>query len=117
MTTKADLEAVYKEIGRRIELLRVERRISQKVLGSRLRHPLTRAAISNMEGGRQGVLVHVLLEIAEALQVPPGRLLPSSTGAEAVLDIGVIEAELRAQGITGSVATRIARLTAKMDDK
>jgi len=115
--TKADLEPVYKEIGRRIEILRVERRISQKVLGSRLRHPLTRAAISNMEGGRQGVLVHVLLEIAEVLQVAPGKLLPSGGTLDATPDSSAIEAELRAQGITSSVAARIVRFTAKASEK
>jgi transcriptional regulator with XRE-family HTH domain len=110
---KADHQAVYKEIGRRIELLRVERRISQKVLGSRLRHPLTRAAISNMEGGRQGVLVHVLLEIADVLQVPLARLLPANSVSEATPDTATIEEQLRAHGITGAEAARIVRVSAK----
>jgi transcriptional regulator with XRE-family HTH domain len=110
--SKTAPEPVYAEIGRRIEHFRLERRISQGELGRRLRHPLTRAAVSNMEGGRQRVLVHVLLEIAEVLRIEPSRLLPVPARRDEAPSVDAIAAQLRANGITDSVAVQIAQLSA-----
>ncbi len=69
---------LYKEIGRNIEFKRTELRLSQQALAGKLQPPLTRAAISNMEAGRQGILVHVLLDIARVLMIAPTELLPAT---------------------------------------
>lgn len=37
---------------------------------------LTRTSITNIEKGRQKVLLHTLADIAAALETEPGRLLP-----------------------------------------
>jgi len=39
---------------------------------------LTRTSISNVEKGRQKLLLHTFFEVAETLEVDPARLLPSS---------------------------------------
>lgn len=38
---------------------------------------LSRASVANIEGGRQAVLLHQFLALAEALTLPPMDLLPS----------------------------------------
>jgi transcriptional regulator with XRE-family HTH domain len=69
-------EPVYLEIGRRIERLREAKALSQSELARRLRKcGLSRAAVSNIESGRQRLMLHVLLEIAEVLDVSPGAIL------------------------------------------
>ncbi len=88
------VEPVYAEIGRRIARAREHRGLSQEMLGASLSPPLTRAAISNMEGGRQRIMLHVLIDVADALGattrefISPhaerrparGRILLSETG-------------------------------------
>lgn len=75
MANKTVPEPVYARIGRRIEMLRVAKRLSQVELARRLPTPLQRASISNIEGGRQRLMLHTLLEIAEVLGVDPGSIL------------------------------------------
>lgn len=114
MATTTVPEVVYAEIGRRIEFLRTDRRVSQSDLARRLRHPLTRAAISNMESGRQRILVHVLLEIADALEVDPRELLPHGAAAtESPAES--IESQLTAEGIPLSTAALVAKLSASTE--
>jgi transcriptional regulator with XRE-family HTH domain len=48
--------------------------VTQEVLASQV--GLTRSSITNIEAGRQRIQLHVFLEIAAALDVPPERLLP-----------------------------------------
>ena len=75
-----DSGAFYATLGRRIQAHR-RGRLTQEQLASRLEPPLTRAAIANIEGGKQGVLVFTLVQIAIQLGVPPADLLPSDTAA------------------------------------
>ena len=65
----------YEEVGRRIRLAR-KGRLTQKDLADRV--SLTRTSITNIEKGRQKVLLHTLADIAEALQVAPVTLLPQN---------------------------------------
>lgn len=64
----------YAAIGRRIAELR-HGRITQEALAKKLF--LTRTSIINIEKGRQQILVHTLVDIARALQVSPGDLIPA----------------------------------------
>lgn len=105
--SKTALEAVYSDIGRRIAFLRNERRISQGELGRRLNPSLTRAAISNIESGRQRLLVHVLLDVASVLGVDAAEILRPS-----VRDGSPVEEQLRAQGLTAAIAAAVARVSA-----
>jgi DNA-binding XRE family transcriptional regulator len=61
------------EVGQRIRAIRVERGLTQE--GLALRSGVTRNVLIHVELGRRGLLYERLFDIAEALQVPPGRLL------------------------------------------
>jgi transcriptional regulator with XRE-family HTH domain len=59
---------VYKLIGQRIRAAREKRGLSQEKLAARV--DLTRTSITNIEKGRQKLLVHTLFLFSEALAVP-----------------------------------------------
>lgn len=69
-----DVQNCYAEIGRRIRRAREDRALTQEALASLI--GMTRTSVVNMEKGRQKFLVHTLLGLAAALQVPPATLLP-----------------------------------------
>lgn len=71
----ADGEWVREQFGRTIRGARRERGLSQGALAALVE--LNRTSITNIEAGRQGVSVEALLDLAEALQVAPGDLLPT----------------------------------------
>jgi transcriptional regulator with XRE-family HTH domain len=104
----ASIEPIYKAIGMRIARLRESRDLTQEELGKKLELPprgLTRAAISNIESGRQRLLVHTLFAIARALQVEPQDLLPSQEAPSTEK----LEKELARLGLSKRVITQIAR--------
>ena len=70
----------YAALGRQIQARR-RGRLTQEELASRLDPPLTRAAIANIEAGKQGVLVYTLVQIAHQLGVQLGDLVPSGSVA------------------------------------
>lgn len=72
------VEPFYTEVGQRIQALRNENGMSQEQLGRRLIPPVTRASIANIESGKQRVLAHTLVQLAEALKVELNALLPGA---------------------------------------
>jgi len=72
-----DQTAFYTEVGRRIHRAR-RGRMTQEQLANSVR--LTRTSITNIERGRQKLLLHTLADIAEALRVEPASLLPQDAG-------------------------------------
>ena len=70
------IEPFYAELGRRIGDARRRSRLTQEALGEKLEGGLTRAAIANIESGKQRVLTKTFVDIAFALQVPAESLLP-----------------------------------------
>ena len=76
-TDSVDINALYSEIGRRIQSHRSQRGITQADLAQRV--SLTRTSITNIEGGKQSILVHTVYAIASALEVELSDLLPMST--------------------------------------
>jgi transcriptional regulator with XRE-family HTH domain len=72
------VSALYQEIGRAIYQLRNQRspRMSQKALADTV--GVSRASIANIERGHHRVQLHVLYDIATALDVEPHDLLPHS---------------------------------------
>lgn len=62
------IEPFYAEIGRRIQKLRNNKHLSQEALGLLLDPPVTRASIANIEAGKQRILAHTLVQLAEALR-------------------------------------------------
>jgi len=74
-----DKPTLNQEIGRRIHQLREDAGLSQEEFGRALVPPLTRAAVSNIEKGRQNLYVRTLCSIAEILKVPVTAVLPETT--------------------------------------
>src|SRR5262249_45900094 len=72
----------YAAVGRRIAKARTGR-LTQDALAKRT--SLTRTSIINIEKGRQQILLHTLVGIAEALRVPITDLVPDSDGLETFL--------------------------------
>lgn len=68
-------EAFYEALGRRIQILRKRRGLTQEQLGGRLLPQVTRASIANIESGKQRVLAHSLAQFADALDVSTDELV------------------------------------------
>lgn len=64
----------YEQFGLRVRSARLDMGLNQEALGHRV--GLQRSSISNIEKGRQRIQLHMLLEFATALEVPPTALLP-----------------------------------------
>lgn len=67
-------DLLYAQFGKLIQGYRLRRNITQLQLGERV--GLTRTSITNIEKGRQKVLLHQVFQFADALQVNPEILLP-----------------------------------------
>jgi transcriptional regulator with XRE-family HTH domain len=79
-----DPATFYAEVGRRIRALRAARGISQEELAAAL--SLSRTSVTNIERGRQRILLHILLEVCGILGADPMELLPpldSTTSSDA----------------------------------
>lgn len=67
----------YKDLGRQIRTVRMNRGLSQAALAKRL--GFTRAAIANLEAGRQSLQVHTLLMLINILCCEWGDIVPSGS--------------------------------------
>ena len=106
----------YRELGQRIRTFRSEQRLTQAALGLRLDPPVTRAAIANVENGKQRVLAHTLVQFAQILRVEIDGLLPTfSSPRSAIAQQKVLERELKKKlEVSPSVLKRLsARLRAQ----
>lgn len=76
-----DHEAFYEEVGRRIQQARkrIKPRLTQDGLAQLVN--LSRTSITNVEKGRQKLLLHTLIDIADALQVQAATLIPQPEAA------------------------------------
>jgi transcriptional regulator with XRE-family HTH domain len=75
---------LYNDVGERIRARRDVLSMTQGALGARLVPPLTRAAISNIECGRQNVYLHTVYGIASVLEIDVRDLLPVTNDIEFV---------------------------------
>lgn len=66
----------YKELGAKIRKMRELRGISQLQMAEKL--SLNRTSITNIENGKQRLLIHTLCQIAQILDVDFEGLLPSN---------------------------------------
>jgi DNA-binding XRE family transcriptional regulator len=72
---------IYGHVGRAIARYRADAGLSQAALAAAI--GLARTSITNIEKGRQKMLVHTLVDIAASLSVPVESLLPSHGTADA----------------------------------
>lgn len=70
-----DADLIYAAIGRNVRRERLRLRWTQDQLAERV--GFLRTSVANIEAGKQRVPLHTLCEIAAALDVMPGRLLPA----------------------------------------
>ncbi|HEX3462583.1 MAG TPA: helix-turn-helix transcriptional regulator [Candidatus Elarobacter sp.] len=76
-----DEMAVYEAIGAAIAAARRDKRISQEQLATAL--GLSRGSVSNIEAGRQKMLVHTLMQAALYLGIPATQLIPDANTGRA----------------------------------
>ena len=67
-------DPVYKVIGSVISRRLKQLKMKQEALAKQL--AISRGSLANIETGRQGILVHQLYRIADALELAPTDLLP-----------------------------------------
>lgn len=68
---------LYYEVGKLVREKREQANLTQDELARRI--GLTRTAVTSIESGRQRILVHTLVAIANALDLVPSDLLPISS--------------------------------------
>ena len=73
----SDMEPIYREFGRRLRQARMDAALTQHALGKRV--GLGRTSITNIEQGNQHVGLHLLYQLANALGLAPGDLLPQES--------------------------------------
>lgn len=76
MPSARDPEALYRVFGKRLREVREQKNVPQQELATL--SGLTRSSIANIESGKQRVLLHQVLQFAEALHVTVGELVPST---------------------------------------
>lgn len=108
MTT---VEPFYAEVGRRIQKLRNDKKLSQAALGDLLRPPVTRASIANIETGKQRILAHTLVQLAEVLETSLTDLVPPQTQTKQIA-ADTLEAEFARK--LNLPPQEIKKLTAKV---
>jgi transcriptional regulator with XRE-family HTH domain len=106
-TVPTPTEPIYRTIGREIARRRELLQLTQAELGEQISPSLTRAAISNIEAGRQRLLVHVMLEISRVLKVDPAELLRTRS---TIPNVSKVEEELRRLSIGSREIARLTRL-------
>jgi transcriptional regulator with XRE-family HTH domain len=72
-----DHKEIYLRLGKAIRQARKNTKMTQEELGVAV--GLSRASITNIELGRQQMLLHTVYDIAQALKVPLESLLPRPT--------------------------------------
>ncbi len=69
-------DALYADFGRLVRAHRQRLKLRQDQLAELI--GLSRTSVTNIEHGRQKVLLHQIFQLAEALKVSPEVLLPAS---------------------------------------
>jgi transcriptional regulator with XRE-family HTH domain len=75
-------DVFYKQVGENIRAKRKERGLSQEGLAKAI--GLKRPSMSNIEKGRQNILLHTFCDIAETLNLTVAAILPERPSPESV---------------------------------
>lgn len=108
-----DTAQFYSLIGKRVFDAREAMGFTQKKLGDKV--GLSRASIANIEAGRQRILLHQAIDLAEALQISAAEeLLPVDIFKVDSVARSAPKGELKLTGseITKREAKKIARIVA-----
>lgn len=82
-----DADLIYLTIGRNVRRERQRLKLKQDEVADRI--GMLRTSIANIEAGRQRVPLHTLCDLASALDVQPGRLLPAEMFPADLRDLAV----------------------------
>ncbi len=89
-------DRLYRLFGSRVRALREEKNVTQDELAKRV--DLSRTSITNIERGRQRVLLHQMVGIAQALDADPTELIPKPESKPALRDdVARVVATLKAE--------------------
>lgn len=69
--------ALYQIVGRRVREARKTSKLTQEELASRVN--MTRTSVTNIEKGRQKLLLHTLFDLAAAMKIQVVQLIPEPT--------------------------------------
>ena len=81
---RSDQQHFYRQIGNAIRLARDKKQFTQEYVARRV--GLSRTSLTNIERGRQKLLLHTFVEIVVALETTPSALLPSNLQSPAPLE-------------------------------
>lgn len=81
---EAQIDNLYRHVGGRVSELRKQRNITQEQLAEAI--GLQRTSITNIERGRQKILLHTLFEMATVLKVCVQDLLPEQERPASALE-------------------------------
>jgi len=84
----ADVDRFYTVVGSRVRGARAGRGMSQAGLAQQI--GFTRSSVANLEAGRQRIALHLLVQIARALDLEPAALIPEVAATSSV-DGAVLE--------------------------
>lgn len=73
-----DLDEFYSNLGKKIQQERGRLKKTQEQLADYL--DLNRTSVTNIEKGKQRILLHTFLQIADFLEMEPNDLIPVSEG-------------------------------------
>ena len=96
----ADPKTLYRRFGELVRQHRLDAALTQEEVGKRV--GLSRTSITNIEKGRQRVLLHQLYELAAAILATPDMLLPELIQTDR---LGEIEHKLRAASLRATKDT------------
>ena len=99
---------IYKNLGMRIRDLRGNLGLTQEQLARQI--DISRASLANIEAGRQKLLVHLLFDLADALQLdsPAALLLPPQAPARRAK--AAADLPLSGEGLTEKQRREVLRL-------
>lgn len=103
------IEPFYADLGQRISEMRRLRGMSQEKLATALMPPATRASIANIESGKQRVLAHTLIQLAQLLQVSVTDLLRADGVETKVEGVTVVRELKKKLGLPAQQMQRLGR--------
>jgi transcriptional regulator with XRE-family HTH domain len=102
------IEPFYTELGRSIQAQRAKLGLSQESLGAALQPKVTRASIANIEAGKQRVLAHTLIQLADALGTDVSQIIPKHESVRRATAPSRLEAQLAEHNVPTRIIKRLA---------
>jgi transcriptional regulator with XRE-family HTH domain len=102
------IEPFYAELGRSIQAQRAKLGLSQESLGAALQPKVTRASIANIEAGKQRVLTHTLVQLADALGIDVFQIIPKHESVRRAAAPSQLEAQLAKHNVPAKVIKKLS---------